>query len=104
MLDHLEPKEDFTSNSNVIKDFKETLASQIVQRFELYSLHSAHPLLIGSLLDRHFKSITLSKFKDEGEIKKLKQALIELMETEQETESSITLTDLAIPATPKNKN
>ena len=38
-----------------------------------------------------------------GEIKKLKQALIELMETEQETESSITLTDSAVPATPKKQ-
>ena len=80
LLDHLEPKEDSTSNTKVIKDFKKTVASQIVQRFELHSLYSVHLLLIGSLLDPHFKSITLSKFKDEGEIKKLKQALIELME------------------------
>ena len=101
MLDHLEPKEDSTSNTKVIKDFKETIASQIVQRFELHSFHLAHPLLIGSLLDPRFKCITLS---DEGEIKKLKQALIELMETEQEqAESCTTLTDSASPATPKKQ-
>ena len=82
LLDHLEPKEDSTSNTKVIRDFKEILAPQIVQRFELHSLYSAHLLLIGSLLDPRFKSITLSKFKGENEIKKLKQALIELMETE----------------------
>ena len=52
-----------------------------------------------------FKSIVLSKFKDEGEIKKLKQTPIELMsmEAEQETESSTILTDSAIPATPKKQ-
>ena len=61
-------------------------------------------MLIGSLLDPCFKSITLSKFTDEGEIKKLKQVLIELMEAEQETENSnSTLTDSAIPATPKKQ-
>ena len=68
-------------------------------------MHSAHPLLIGSLLDPCFKSIILSKFKDDSEIKKLKQAPIELisMEAEQKTESSTTLTDSAIPAIPKKQ-
>ena len=43
------------SDSKIIKDFKETVGLQISQRFELQSLHSAHPLLPGSLLDPHFK-------------------------------------------------
>ena len=68
------------------KIFKETVG---LQRFELQSLHSAHPLLIGSPLDPCFKSITLSKF-NESEIKALKNGLIELMEVavEQATEES----------------
>ena len=71
------------SDSKIIKDFKETVGLQISQRFELQSLHSAHPLLIGSLLDPRFKSITLSKF-NEGDIKALKDGLIELMEVAEE--------------------
>ena len=53
LLDHLEPKEDSTLDSKVIKEFKDTVASQIVERFELQSFHTAHPLLIGSLLEKH---------------------------------------------------
>ena len=64
------------SDSKIIKDFKETVGL-------LQSLHSAHPLLIGSLLDPRFKSITLSKF-NEGDIKALKDGLIELMEVAEE--------------------
>ena len=117
LLEKLEPKEDSASDSKIIKELKETLALQILQRFELRSLHSAHPLLIGSLLDPRFKNITLSKF-NEGEIKAMKDGLIELMEMveEQATEegsqgttalSTLTmLTDSGDPATPpaKKKN
>ena len=87
------------------------MALQILQRFELRSLHSAHPLLIGSLLDPHFKNITLSKF-NEGEIKALKGSLIELMkmveeqateEGNQGTTALSTLTDSGDPATPPAK-
>ena len=59
------------------------MAIQIVQRFELQSLHSAHPLLIGLLLDPCFKNTTLSKY-NEGEINVLKDGLIELMEMVEE--------------------
>ena len=43
LLEKLEPKEDSSSDSKIIKEFKEAVAIQIVQRFELQSLHSAHP-------------------------------------------------------------
>jgi len=92
LLEKLKPKEDSASecsDSKIIKDFKETVTLQIVQRFELQSLHSAHPLLIGSLLDPRFKNITLSKFK-EGEIQTLKNGLIELMEVAKEQASEAT--------------
>ena len=45
----------------IIEDFKEMMASQMLLRFELWSLHTAYPLLIGSLLDPCFNSITNSK-------------------------------------------
>ena len=80
LLDHLEPKEESTYESKVIRDFKETVTAQIIERFELRSLHSAHPMLMGSLLDPRFKNITLSKFKEESETKKLKESLLELMD------------------------
>ena len=83
LLEKLEPKEDSSSDSKIIKEFKVAVAIQIVQRFELQSLHSAHPLLIGSLLDPRFKNITLSKY-NKGEIKVLKDGLIELMEMVEE--------------------
>ena len=111
LLEKLELKEDSASDSKIIKDFKETVALQILQRFELQSLHSAHPLLIGLLLDPRFKNITLSKF-NEGEMKALKGDLIELMEMveEQATEEGSqgtaalsTLTDSGDPATPPAK-
>ena len=103
LLEKLEPKEDSSLDSKIIKEFKEAVAIQIVQRFELQSLHSAHPLLIGSLLDPRFKNITLSKY-NEGEIKILKDGLIELMEMVEEqateegshgTTSTITTTTLS---------
>ena len=80
LLEKLKPKEDSASecsDSKIIKNYKETVALQILQRFELRSLHSAHPLLIGSLLDTRFKNITLSEFK-EDEIQALKSGLMEV--------------------------
>ena len=73
LFDHHElPREKSSSNSRVIREFKETVATQLIERFELTSLHSAHPMLIGSLLDPKFKHITLSKYKEESEARKLK--------------------------------
>jgi len=73
----LETREDSSSDSRVIKDFKNTVVTQLIERFEL---DSAHPMLIGSLLDPRFKHITLSKCKEESETRKLKESLKELME------------------------
>ena len=56
------------------------MASEISQRFELQPLHSAHPLFIGSLLDPWFKKTTLSRFKDESDVKDIKHGLIDLMQ------------------------
>ena len=60
---HKLPREKSSSNSRVIREFKETVATQLIERFELTLLHSAHPMLIGSLLDPKFKHITLSNTK-----------------------------------------
>jgi len=56
LLDHLETKEDSSSDSRVIRDFKNTVATQLIERLELRSLDLAHTMLIGS----RFKHITLS--------------------------------------------
>ena len=62
LLDQLEvSREESASDSKVIREFKETVAAQLIERFELTSLDAAHPLLMGSLLDPHFNHITLSK-------------------------------------------
>ena len=92
LLDKLGPNKDAASDSKIIKEFKETVASEISQRFELQSLHSAHPLLIGSLLYPRFKNTTLCRFKDESDVKDLKHSLIELMVMvlEQTTEDDTT--------------
>ena len=64
LLDHLElPREESSSDSKVIREYKETVATQLIERFELTLLHSAHPMLMGSLLDPRFKHITLSNTK-----------------------------------------
>ena len=100
LLDHLElPREESSSDSKVIREFKETVATQLIERFELTSLHSAHPMLMGSLLDPRFKHITLSKYKEESEARKLKQSLKELMEmyTSEDSVGSFS------PATPKKQ-
>ena len=100
LLDHLEfPREESSSDSKVIREFKETVATQLIERFELTSLHSAHPMLMGSLLDPRFKHITLSKYKEESEARKLKQSLKELMEM-YTSEDSV---GYFSPATPKNQ-
>jgi len=64
----------------VIRHFKETVSTQLIERFQLTSPHAAHPMLMRSLLDPHFKHITLSKYKEESEARKLKLSLKELME------------------------
>jgi len=62
LLDQLEvSREESASNSKVIREFKETVAAQLIERFELTSLDAAHPLLMRSLLDPRFKYITMSK-------------------------------------------
>ena len=81
LLDYLElPREESSPDSKVIRDFKTTVSTQLIERFELTSLHAAHPMLMGSLLDPRFKHITLSKYKEESEARKLKLSLKELME------------------------
>ena len=42
-------------DSKIIKDFNDMMASQTLHRFEHRSLHTAHPLSVGSLLDPHSK-------------------------------------------------
>ena len=50
LLDQLEvSREESASDSKVIREFKETVAAHLIKRFELISLDSAHPLLMGSL-------------------------------------------------------
>ena len=76
LLDQLEVlREESASNTKVIRRFKETVAVQLIERFELTSLDSAHPLLMGLLLDPRFKYSTLSKYNEEIETRKLKQSL-----------------------------
>ena len=76
LLDQLEVlREESASNTKVIRNFEETVAVQLIERFELTSLDSTHPLLMGSLLDPQFKCIILSKYSEEIEIRKLKQSL-----------------------------
>jgi len=56
LLDQLEVlREESASNTKVIRNFEETVAVQLIERFELTSLDSVHPLLMGSLLDPWFK-------------------------------------------------
>ena len=60
LLDHLEAREVPSSDSKVIRDFKDTIVTQFIDRRSLYS---AHPMLMGSQLDPRFKHITPSKYK-----------------------------------------
>ena len=85
------------SQHPTLREFKETVAAQLIERFELTSLDAAHPMLMGSLLDPRFKHITLSKYNEESEARKLKQSLKELMEMYTSEESDIA------PVTPKKQ-
>ena len=69
------------------------MATQLIERFESTSLHSAHPMLMGSLLDPRFKHILCQNTKT----RKLKQSLKELMEMYASEDSVGSFS----PATPK---
>ena len=77
------------SESVVIKQFKETVSSNIIERFELRTLHNAHPMLLTAILDPRFKNLTLSKFTD-SEQEQLKQSIVDLMEMYKEFEENET--------------
>ena len=63
LLDKLEPNEDSGSDLKIINDFNNTVASQILHRFELQSLYTAHPFLIWSLPDPHSKVLNFSSLR-----------------------------------------
>ena len=42
------------TESAVIKQFKETVSSNIMERFEMRTLHTAHPMLLTGILDPRF--------------------------------------------------
>ena len=77
------------TESAVIKQFKETVSSNIMERFEMRTLHTAHPMLLTGILDPCFKNLTLSRFTD-NEQQELKQAIVDLMEMYKEFEESET--------------
>ena len=77
------------TESAVIKQFKETVSSNIMERFEMRTLHTAHPMLLTGILDPRFKNLTLSRFTD-NEQQELKQAIVDLMEMYKEFEESET--------------
>ena len=52
------------SESIIIKQFKETVSSNIIERFELRTLHNAHPMLLTAIFDPRFKNLTLSRYTD----------------------------------------
>ena len=52
------------SESIIIKQFKETVSSNIIERFELRTLHNEHPMLLTAILDPRFKNLTLSRYTD----------------------------------------
>ena len=84
IIDQLEPD---VSDSTTIKHFKEVVSSEISERFELNSLHSAHPMLLTAIMDPRFKNLTLSKY-SETEQEAIKKSILELMEMyKDETES-----------------
>jgi len=49
------------SDSTTVKHFKEVVSSEISERFELKSLHAAHPMLLTAVMDPRFKNFTFSK-------------------------------------------
>jgi len=76
ILDQLKPD---ALDSGVIKQFKEIVSSEISERFELSSLHVAHPMLLTAIIDPRFKNLTLSQY-TETEQKALKKGIVGLME------------------------
>ena len=76
IIDQLVPD---VSDSGVIKQFKEIVSSEISERFELNSLHAAHPMLLTAIIDPRFKNLTLGRY-TESEQDSLKKGIIELME------------------------
>ena len=62
ILDQLDTTE--ISESIIIKQFKETVSSNIIERFELRTLHNAHPMLLTAILDPRFENLTLSRYTD----------------------------------------
>ena len=76
------------SQSTAIKQFRETVSSNIVERFNLKELHNAHPMLLTAILDPRFKSLTISRYTDREQLQ-LKQSVIELMEMYKEFEEDL---------------
>ena len=85
ILDKLSTSE--PAESAVIKQFKETVSSNIMERFEMRTLHNSHPMLLTGILDPRFKNLTLSRFTD-NEQQELKQSIVELMEMYKEFEEN----------------
>ena len=84
IIDQLGPD---VSDSTTMKHFTEVVSSEISERFELNSLHSAHPMLLTAIMDPRFKNLTLSKY-SETEQEAIKKSILELMEMyKDETES-----------------
>ncbi len=75
------------SESIIIKQFKETVPSNIIERFELRTLHNAYPMLLTAILDPRFKNLTLSRYTD-SEQRELKLSIVELMEMYREFEEN----------------
>ncbi|XP_022238738.1 zinc finger BED domain-containing protein 4-like [Limulus polyphemus] len=82
ILDQLEPD---VSDSGIIKQFKYIVSSEISERFELKSLHAAHPMLLTAIIDPQFKNLTLGRY-TETEQEALKKVIIELLEMYKEYE------------------
>ena len=88
------------SQSTAIKQFKETMSSNIVERFNLKELHNAHPMLLTAILDPRFKSLTLSRYTDTEQLQ-LKQSVTELMEMYKEFEEGLHSTTKSVAKRPR---
>ena len=78
LLDPFEgSREELASNCKVIREFKETVAPHLIENFELVSLHSAHSMLMRSLLDPQFKCINIMRKakleRIDGDVHKLRE-------------------------------
>ena len=89
-----------SSQSTAIKQFKETLSSNIVERFNLKELHNAHPMLLTAILDPCFKNLTLSRYTDREQLQ-LKQSVTELMEMYKEFEEGLHSTTESVAKRPR---